>query len=387
MTEKTKLEVRQREIRSKLAELAGAETLTDEQRAEMRELTAESVENDTKLNALAITESAQSGGGDSLAELESRASVGRIFDAALSHRQTDGPEREIQEHFGIEPNQVPLSMLETRAVTPAPSDVGQNQAAIIPAVFPQSVAAFLGVSMPRVGVGEAVFPVLSTSATVHTPAADAAAAETTGAFTAEVLSPGRLQASFFYRREDAARFAGMDSALRQNLTMALGAALDKQVISGTDGLLTGTNLGNNAQANGTTYADYLNQFCYGRIDGKFATSAGDLRIVCGSATYADMGATYRANESDMNALDRLNALTGGVRVSAYVPAVSSNKQNALVRLGTRQDMTAPIWEGITILADPYTKSAKGQIQITAVMLYAVKILRSDGFHKQETNHS
>ena len=151
--------------------------------------------------------------------------------------------REIQQALGLKSNDIPLHLLETRAVTPGATNVGQNQAAIIPYVFPDSVAAFLGVDMPTVGVGEAVFPVLTSELSVGTPAENAAQAETTGAFSAEVLSPSRLQASFFFSHEDRARFAGMDSSLRENLSMGLMDGLDKQVMAGTNGLLTGTNLG------------------------------------------------------------------------------------------------------------------------------------------------
>ena len=82
-------------------------------------------------------------------------------------------------------------------MTPAPGDVGHSQQPIIPGVFPQACAAFLGVDMPTVGVGEPVFPVLTQNADAHTPAENAAAAETTGSFSADVLSPARIQASFF----------------------------------------------------------------------------------------------------------------------------------------------------------------------------------------------
>ena len=54
-----------------------------------------------------------------------------------------------------------FAMLETRAVTSAPSEVGEVQQGIIPYVFPDSAAAFIGVDMPTVAVGEAVFPVLT----------------------------------------------------------------------------------------------------------------------------------------------------------------------------------------------------------------------------------
>ena len=86
---------------------------------------------------------------------------------------------------------------------------------------------------------------------------------------------------------------------------------------------------------------------------------------------------------DRSALDRLMEVTGGVRVSAHVPAASVNKQNTLIRRGMRRDMVAPIWEGVTLIPDEITKAADGEIVITAVMLHAVKILRADGFYKQQ----
>lgn len=80
-------------------------------------------------------------------------------------------------------------------------------------------------------------------------------------------------------------------------------------------------------------------------------------------------------------------VTGGVRVSAHVPAAVGNKQNAIVRLGMRRDMVAPIWEGVTLIPDEITLAKNGQIVITAVMLHAVKLLRAGGFYKQQTQHA
>ena len=123
---------------------------------------------------------------------------------------------------------------------------------------------FLGVDMPTVDVGDAVYPVLSSSAVADSPAENAipvgagidSEGHTTGAFTAEVLSPGRIQASFFYSREDRARFMGMDSSLRMNLTDALADGLDREIIRGTNGLLTGANLADHDAGAETTYANY-----------------------------------------------------------------------------------------------------------------------------------
>ena len=241
--------------------------------------------------------------------------------------------------------------------------------------------------MPTVGVGEAVFPVLTSELTVHTPAENAAAAETTGAFSAEVLSPSRLQAAFHYSREDRARFAGMDSALRENLSMGLADGLDRQIMVGTNGLLTGTNLASNMAAAVTTYDTYVSDFAYGRVDGRYAATAGDLRVVMGSATYAHAGSAYRNASVDRTALDRLSDITGGIRVSAHVPAVVSDKQDAIIRLGMRRDMVAAVWENVSFIPDEITKAADGQIVITAVMLHSIKIVRSAGFYKTMTQHA
>ena len=79
------------------------------------------------------------------------------------------------------------------------------------------------------------------------------------------------------------------------------------------------------------------------------------------------------------------AVTGGVKVSAHVPAATgAHKQECVIRLGSRRrDMVAAIWEGITLIPDEISLAASGQIKITAVMLHAIKILREAGFYKQQ----
>ena len=274
-------------------------------------------------------------------QLVNRSNVGEIFDAALGKRAVEGASAEIQQHYGLDQNQVPLAMLmrswptdgelETRAVTPAPGNVGQDQQSIVPYVFPMSAASFLGISMPTVPVGEAVFPVLTSELTVGTPAENAEQAETTGAFSAEVLSPGRIQASFFYSREDRARFSGMDAALRENLSAGLSDGFDKQILAGTNGLFTGTNLPNNNQTTNDTFDSYLSNLVWNQIDGRYAAMTADLALVVGAATYKDLGQTYRNTSVDRSALDRIMELVSGVRVSAHVPIPASNRQNVIIR--------------------------------------------------------
>ena len=402
MTILQQLLLRQSECRESINAILGVDiaTRTTAQDNELTKLTTEAqkIEPEIRAAILASPDPEETRGASTediearqRRELVDRSDLGRIFGAVLEHRAIDGRENELQTECGLASNQIPLAMLrpiEHRAVTTAPGQVDQKQNPIVPYVFPQSVSAFLGVAMPTVGVGEAVFPVLTKKLDVRTPAEHATAAETTGAFAANVLTPARIQASFFYSREDRARFSGMDQSLRENLAAGLADGLDDQVVSGTNGLLTGTNLSNHNVTAETSYALYRSQLGYGRVDGRFAGGIGDVRLVMGAPIYGHAAGQFRsANAGDRAALEDLMAVTAGVRVSAHVPAVASKRQNVVVRLGMARDMVAPIWEGITLIPDEVTKADTGEIVITAVMLHAVKIIRAGGFYKQQCQHA
>ena len=175
----------------------------------------------------------------------------------------------------------------------------------------------------------------------------------------------------------------MDSALRENLSMGLSDGFDKEILNGTNGLFNGTVLPNNNVSAATTYDLYLSQLVYDRIDGRYASGSGDVKMVMGSAVYSDAGKTYRNTSVDRTVLDRIMDITGGVRVSAHVPAAASHKQNVVIKRGSAMSMTAPVWEGISLVPDEITKVGHGQIVITAIMLYAVKVLRQADYFKQQ----
>ena len=410
MTNAQKITLRLSEVRSRLNEIAGLEGdgLTDEIRSESEKLTKEYGDLETRHRAAIVsdgepveTRSADTGEGREMRELISRAEISGIFNAALSGAQATGAEAELQKELKLDGNAVPLVLLRrqgggegvehrTTGVTPVPAagSIGATQSEIIPAVFPEGAVAFLGIPQPTVPVGERVYTVLSTSAAPGTPTKGADQAHSAAAFTAAVLSPGRIQASLFFAREDRARLAGLNEALRSNLSEAIGDELDQQVLTGaTTGLLTGTVLANNAASGADTFATYRSRFAYELVDGRYAMTAGDLRLLVGSATYAHMASVYRGNSSDLDALRSLADATGGVRVSANMAAVASDKQNAIVRRSGRQDAVVAIWEGVSLITDEVTQAKAGEIIVTAVMLYAFKVLRADGFRKVESQHA
>ena len=170
MTRTQKLQIEQSEVRQKIGEAIDqpADDRADTFQADLDTLTRRAQALEVELRAALVvgddtigeteTETDETPEAAELRELESRASIGPIFEAALGGALTDGAERELQDHLGLAGNQIPLALLrredgpelETRAVTPAPTDVGKQQAAIISAAFPRSAADWLGIPMPTV---------------------------------------------------------------------------------------------------------------------------------------------------------------------------------------------------------------------------------------------
>ena len=391
MTNLQKIQLRQSEVRSAMSTLLDKAERSDEDRAQLDKLSNEAKAIEIDLRAAVTLESVeerQEPQAREWADVMGRFDLAEMFSNVMESREQSGPIAEIQTERGLGSRGFPTQLLmEKRAVTPAPTDVGQTQAMIEGYVFPQSVAAFMSIPTPIVMTGDQTFPVLTSDPAAGTPAENDPQTESNGVFSADVLTPARIQASFFWSREDAARMAGMDVALREALQGGLVDKLDSEIMRGTNGLLTGTNLPNNARAAASDYAHYVAELLYGRVDGQYAGDLSDVRVVMGSATFAN-AATKLPTMGEVNALARIRNDSGGVRVSAHVPAVTNaDKQNALVRLGARRDMVAPVWGAITLIPDEITKAANGQIVLTAVLLHAVKIQRKGGFYKQETNHS
>ena len=101
------------------------------------------------------------------------------------------------------------------------------------------------------------------------------------------------------------------------------------------------------------------------------------------------GSTYRNASVDRSALDRMMELTGGVRVSAHVPAVAS--QQAECRHYARDERhrrSAHVGGRNRHSRRNHQGRKQGQIVITAVLLYATKVLRTGaGLVKVQAQHA
>ena len=394
MTELERLLLKLSETRSKLNDLAALETLDDAQAENMTTLTGEYQDLERRHRALIVLNSAEPAGtndgetegdteGDTLAALIAASSVHEIVASRVAQRSTSGPVAELQKELGLNTDQIPLELLEIRAATPTPgpTDGEATSQHFVPAIFPRSVAAFLGVEQPTVPSGITAYHVLSTDLTVNLPAAGAAGANTAGAFASSTLEPKRIQGAFVLRREDTARLGPMlESALRENMGLALSTALDKEIVNGAaDGLGQITNANAPLSANEDLYADYVG-YVAAAIDGKYAEDIAQLRLLVGITTYQEMLGAYRGANDNTTALEKIRQLGAGVQATSHIAAVSSNVQRWYIARATgATHMVQPVWQGPTVITDEYTRADEGEIVVTLVGLFNQKIVRSAGF--------
>ena len=394
MTVKQKLELKLSTARTALNELAGLDSPTEAQVTEMDTAAKgyKSLETQYRSAVIAEGDAVETERPSSPEARELRSLIARsdIFDVALAtieHRETNGATAELQQHFDLAPNMVPLELfrdIETRAVTTSPTDVGQQQEGTLPPVFADGLGAFLQIYRPVVGVGDATYPVLTTRPVVRGPHKDStSAAETNGNFDAETLEPERLQASFFWRRTDAARLKGMGDTLRDALRRGLQEKLDAQLSAQ---IVTDTTRVDATAAD--TFSTALSRYAYSRVDGRYAASLRDIRLAVGSETFADWGGLFSGtNAGDLSLVDRLGELTGGLSVNPHAAVASGSKQDTLIRLGSRRDIVQPTWNGVALIPDEISKADTGEIKLSAIMLANVKVIRDEGILRIQSQHA
>ena len=322
-----------------------------------------------------------------LNKLREAVSVGEIINAQLETRSVEGETAEYLQEKGLASNQVPIEILtpgtfnvpnaklETRA-TDAPGDVQTNQQMFLDAMFPQSVAQFMGVRFDTVEAGESVYPVLVTNSVPDSVAKRGNVDDTDASFSANVLSPKRVQRSFKFAMEDKAKFPMMEEALRQNLNDAIASGIDRAALLSNDGLL---NFGNDPDDDNavTATTEYLSRVISG-VDGRYAANANMVRVLFGAKTYEKIKTLLLAN-GDSDDLE-MQLLKSGVqtRVSAHVPDPAANIQKFVVSRSMGRAVVG-IWDAITILSDPYSSSQTGEIRLTAIALIAYAMLDANGY--------
>ena len=388
MKESTGLLVKLSELREKVNTFA-----EDGASEELAKLKAESIDLEGKYRAAVTAEekseerTSQGSAGREYGQLLRKASVGRIVHAAASNRQLDGAEAELQKFHGLQGNAVPLAMLaadpEKFAAATVTGDEPASTGEVLGIVFPQSVAAWCGVVGGMVPTGQRQVPVLSTGATASAPAKGDSVTEATAAFAVTTLTPKRISAAVRYAREDAATFEYMDDALRMNLRNAISDKMDAEVLTratAPKGLLTfGTDPTKNAAA--VTNMSHALTAIFAGVDGKYASLAGEIKLLLGTATYADLGSSIFDAGSGALASEKLGQVCGDVRVSANVPTKdATDGDEALIVKGMgRRNAVSAAWDSVEIVTDPYSDASKAEVILTAIAMFDFAILDEGGF--------
>ena len=426
MTESQKIELRRSKVRERLAEIAKLEGdgYTDEVRAEERSLQDEYTDLEQRHRSAIVAEDevlerrrAKAGNGidpetRERVELRSKARLTEYLLCRAQGRLPSGAEAELQAASGV--SGIPLELwdipeqrsAEQRALTPAPGTVGVNLDLIRPTVFANSIAARLGIDMPRVGSGTYATATITTSQTADAKAKSGAIDATAGAMTVTTATPKRVSARLELTLEDIAAVGqqNFESILRQNLSLARSDELDGQAINGA---------GQNNDLNGifkaltdpsapatgvTTFDTFVTTFADG-IDGLWANTVNDVAIVAGVETYKLSAKTFRdriidtaqrggVSLGDEAFSDYAMRQYGGWWTNKRMPATASNVQQAILYRKGRSAMGAsagmrtavcPHWGEVSI-DDIYTGSAKAERYFTMhVLLGDVILVQPDAY--------
>ena len=406
MTLTQRLTIRTSEQRSRLAELAGLDELTDEQRAELGTLGTEHQDTEAQLRAAIASDPDANPTVDPTVdpevrerlELRGRASLGRYLVAALTGQQITGAEAEYQ--AACKTPGIPIDLFEqdrpeTRDVAsgvPA-TGAGATLAPIQPFVFAQSIAPKLGIEMPSVGSGSYSEMTISTSLTAGAKRKATAQESTAAVLTPATATPRSIRGRLTLNLEDIAAIgqANFEAALRQNAQAVVSDALDTQVISGNgmapnlDGLINQltdpTNPGTTANFDAfvAAFAD--------AIDGLWAPTMMDLGMVVNVDAYKLAAKSYRdrvidsgnrggVSLGDKTAADYLRAYTGGFWTNKRMPATASTIARGIVhrkgRMGLRT-ACLPTWGSIAV-DDIYSDAQSGQRHFTLNILVGSKVL-------------
>ena len=393
MLESQKLQMRLSEIRERLNTMSGDDE-TEFRAEDADALTTEYREAESRYRVALVKEADEiestptgdldSEGRESRA-LELEIEVRHYVESALTDAPLEGREREFNDAnklFGVG-TQLPWAALlspearaEMRAATVAPDVGGTHSRSILGRVFAKSAADYLGVVSPMVPTGSANFPVLSGGVVPANVEAAGAANETAAVLTANVLDPIRLPASYRMQYESIQKLAMMEDSLRLDLAGAIEEARDAAIIAGdgtapaVEGFLSELTDPSNPSAV-AVFADYASARA-GLVDGKYAMSENDVKIVCGKETYKAASAIYQSG-SGTSALEKF-----GARVSAHVTAPASNIQKAIASMSQGRAV-APMWPAIGLIRDVFSGAAKGEIILTATVLWNFAILDSSGF--------
>lgn len=310
-------------------------------------------------------------------------------------REIEGAEAELNKGLGLDSDtQVPWEALdpgvseerEEERADAAPPDlqnINYTTAAILRRVFERTDLAFLGTMMPSVAAGTAVYPIMTSGGEAAMMARDAARDAGAYALTTVNVNPTRATTRYLLNLENQAEIgAELEGVLRADMREQLGQLVDAQAIAGDgkannlSGILTGLETPDDAE--NTVTAEILRNLVIDSVDNKWVPDESSVRMLIGIAAYKKARKVFHGTEAVIDGIEAMRNLGAMVRSSARIPQKNAAQQYA-IRTARPDGFVVPVWQGITMIRDPYTNAAAGQVALTAHMLYGAAFKRKDGW--------
>ena len=408
MTNLQRLELRASEIRSRLNELSGIETgeLTSEHRSEIDNLSVEYADVERQKRAAILagdapeqTPEPNADGGErrEISSLIERAEIASYLRAAASGNPVSGVERELRQAvLGDDADEMlmPMDMLmplETRAdaVTNVDSAIQHSQQNIIGRIFAETAGAYLGVQRPSVPTGETHYYALNGGVSADVRADGVSKDAEIATFTSKAVEPVRLTARYLWGIETTARIRGFEEALRADIRAVMGDKLDSLALNGqaavantsplVEGIISQLADPENPTA-AATWDDYLSLYP-ARVDGKTSMDGSNVRLLVNADTYKHAHGLQIGVSGEL--LGR-ELPTGRFRASANMPATAATIATLLsYTASARVGFVQPVWRGIQLIRDVYSKASEGQIALTAIMLTGAAMVDSSLYGRHE----
>ena len=398
MTRLQKLQLRQSEVRASLGALLDIQEtertdtygddrdkLTKEMRSLESDVGAAIAAGEDKVEEVSTKDTPE---GREIRQLVSKASLGRMMAGIADDGQGDGAERELRQARNLPDNYVPWDLLEKRAAVSVSGDEEGNTTPWIQRVFPMSAAAFCGVDVTTVPVGQVLVPVITTGVTIGFVAAGAAQAESSPVAAITTLTPRRGTGNFPINKEDLAVFPMMEDAFRMELSDAVQNAIDVDLLQlASSGLLKAGGTDPTAPSDATTAPEFLADV-YGAVDGAMSSAVNQNKLLVGPETYAFAGSLIYDAGSGMTVADKLASIGVQVMVTDNAGAYASNAQDGLVIVGPpRRNALGVTWGGVEIIRDEFSLAREGQLRFTVAVMWDFENVRSAGFIRKSYRRS
>jgi HK97 family phage major capsid protein len=406
MLESVKITRRQSEIRQSLAGLVGKSDATADEIRSMETMDAEYRQNEVRYRAALVAEDTER--REAGADLETRSDrewqellsgfelrqVALFLDEA---RAIDGRTAEIVTELrsagGYRGIPVPWGALERRNTVAAGTPNPLETRPIIDRLFPDSVAARMGIQMISIDAGLTEWPVTTSAVTAGWQATEAGSVAGPTAFTTvdKALAPNNTLGIRMAISRKALKQTGtaLEDAVRRDMNGALAAALDKAIFLGTGaageplGIIPGVGtygITSTAIAAGATWSAFraaVTRFMAANAAG----SPDAVKLLIRPEVWGKMDNTLITSTA-VSEWDRMiaNIPLANIAMSPNALAVPTGTPIACTALlATNAGGIAPafvgVWGAVDLIRDPFSDAASGGLRLTALTTADVTVAR------------